>query len=117
MVEWGRLSENLFAIGILTGADRAVMAAYCQCYARWVRAEQVLARRNSTAERDDISMGLMVRTLNGNAIQNPLVGIANKAMADMVRYAAELGITPSARSRVQASARQGAQSPAAKYLA
>ena len=52
------------------------------------------------AERDQLTSGLMIKTTNGNAVQNPLVGTANKAMGDMVRYAAEFGMTPSARSRV-----------------
>jgi P27 family predicted phage terminase small subunit len=45
--------------------------------------------------------GLVVKTKSGNIIQNPLVGVANKAMADVVRYAAEFGMTPSARSRIE----------------
>lgn len=49
---------------------------------------------------DKLTGGLMIRTKNGNAIQNPLVGTANKAMADMMRYAVEFGMTPSARTRV-----------------
>jgi phage terminase small subunit len=36
-------------------------------------------------------------------VQHGLIGIANKAMADMVRYAAEFGMTPSARCRVSAT--------------
>jgi P27 family predicted phage terminase small subunit len=44
--------------------------------------------------------GLMIKTSNGNAIQNPLVGTANKAASDVVRYAAEFGMTPSARVRL-----------------
>ena len=39
----------------------------------------------------------------GHMIQNPLVGVANKAMNDMVRFAAEFGMTPAARSRVSVS--------------
>ena len=39
----------------------------------------------------------MIKTSNGNAIQNPLIGTADKADSDMVRYAAEFGMTPSAR--------------------
>ncbi len=45
------------------------------------------------AERDQLTSGLMIKTTNGNPIQNPLVGIANRAMVDMVRYAAEFGMT------------------------
>ena len=55
------------------------------------------------AAKDELNAALMIKTTSGNAIQNPLVGIANKAKADMVRYAAEFGMTPSARSRVTAT--------------
>lgn len=96
-VEWGRVSEELYRIGLLSGIDRAALAAYCQAYARWVHAEVALARM---AERDHHTQALMVKTSNGNAIQNPLVGTANKAMNDMVKISAEFGMTPSARSRI-----------------
>ena len=36
--------------------------------------------------------------------QNPLVHAANNAMADMVRYAAEFGFTPSSRTQIVAAA-------------
>ena len=52
------------------------------------------------AERDELTSGLMIKTTNGNAIQNPLVGVARRAAADMVRYASEFGLTPSARARL-----------------
>ncbi|WP_422028794.1 P27 family phage terminase small subunit [Roseovarius sp.] len=70
-----------------------------EAYGRWVAAEAALARM---AEKDAVTEGLIVRTKAGNVIHNPLVGAANKAMADMVRYAAEFGFTPSSRSQVSA---------------
>lgn len=112
-VEWGRVSEELHRIGLLTGIDRAALAAYCQAYARWVQAERAIARM---AARDELTGGLMIRTTNGNAIQNPLIGTANKAMSDMVRYATEFGMTPSARSRIQAEAPGAVQDPAERYF-
>jgi len=96
-VEWQRVAGELHRIGVLSGIDRAALAAYCQAYGRWVVAERAIARM---AERDQLTEGLMIKTTNGNAVQNPLVGTANKAMADLVRYAAEFGMTPSARSRI-----------------
>jgi P27 family predicted phage terminase small subunit len=102
-VEWRRVSQELHRVGMLTKIDRAALAAYCQAYGRWIAAERVLAEM---AKRDQITAGLLVRTTNGNAIQNPLVGTANKAMSDMVRYAAEFGMTPSARSRINAEGQQ-----------
>ena len=95
--EWDRVAGELHRIGVLSGIDRAALAAYCQAYGRWVVAERAIAKM---AERDPLTEGLMIKTTNGNAVQNPLVGTANKAMADLVRYAAEFGMTPSARSRI-----------------
>lgn len=98
-VEWGRVVGVLFRVGLMTELDRAALAAYCQAYGRWAQAETALARM---AEKDLANKALMIKTSNGNAIQNPLVGIANKAKADMVRYALEFGMSPSARSKVDA---------------
>lgn len=60
---------------------------------------------------------LVVWTGNGNLIQNPLVGIARRAAADMLRFAAEFGMTPSARSRIDTEkAALDAEDPAASYF-
>lgn len=112
-VEWGRVCEHLHRLKLLSEIDRASLAAYAQAYGRWVQAERALARM---AESDQVTKGLLVKTRNGNAIQNPLVGTANKAMADMMRYAAEFGMTPSARSRISTDA-QVKDDPARKYFA
>lgn len=99
-LEWDRVIEEMVQLGIMSNLDRAPLAAYCQAYGRWVAAETALARM---AEKDGVTEGLIIRTKAGNAIHNPLVGSANKAMADMVRYAAEFGFTPSSRSHVVAT--------------
>jgi len=106
MVEWGRVSQDLYVAGLLSKVDRAALAAYCQAYGRWEQAEETLAKM---AARDELTNGLMIKTTGGNAIQNPIVGIANKAALDMVRYAEQFGMTPSARSRIEATppAKQG----------
>jgi P27 family predicted phage terminase small subunit len=112
--EWRRVAHHLHALGILTTADRAALAAYCQAYGRWRQAERALAEM---AKLDPVTGALMIRTKDGNAIQNPLVGTANKAMADMVRYAAEFGMTPSARTRIAGAPADGHDDdPAAKYF-
>ncbi len=98
-MEWGRVAERLYRAGTLSEVDRSPLAAYCQAYGRWIQAERALSR---AAAANPETGGLLVETTNGNAIQNPLVGIANKAASDMVRYAAEFGMTPSARSRIKA---------------
>lgn len=102
--EWGRIARSLYAWGIVTEHDRGVLIAYCQAYGRWAEAERLI--RKARAEGSP-SQGLMIETTNGNLVQNPIVGVANKALADMVRYAAEMGITPSARARIS----QGDEAP------
>jgi P27 family predicted phage terminase small subunit len=96
-VEWGRVIDNLYRLALVSEIDRAALAAYCQAYGRWVQAERALARM---AEKDQLTHALMIKTTNGNAIQNPLVGTANHAMNEMMRFAGEFGMTPSARSRI-----------------
>ena len=105
-VEWGRMMQALVALKLVSSLDRSAFAAYCQAYGRWAQAERALA---AMRERDPHSAGLLVKTTGDNIVQNPLVGIANKAMSDMVRYAAEFGMTPSARVRLNGSGGGGAQ--------
>jgi P27 family predicted phage terminase small subunit len=49
-------------------------------------------------------------TKSGNIIQHTLLGVANKAAADMVRYASEFGLTPSARARLAVDPNNGRKS-------
>jgi P27 family predicted phage terminase small subunit len=63
-------------------------------------AERVIA---TMAEKDQITGGLTIKTTNGNAIQNPLVGTSNTAARDMLRFASEFGLTPVARARLALS--------------
>jgi P27 family predicted phage terminase small subunit len=106
--EWRRIAVGLYNMGLLSLVDEHPFAAYCQAFARWVNAEEAIARM---AERDLLTKGLMIKTTGGNAIQNPLVGTANKAASDMVRYASEFGFTPAARARIAAgNANNSAQS-------
>lgn len=106
--EWERVSIELHRLKLLAGIDRAALAAYCQAYGRWVQAERGIRKM---AEKDPLTGGMMIKTTNGNAVQNPLVGIANKAMSDVVRYAAEFGMTPSARARLAI----GSEPPKSKF--
>lgn len=96
--EWNRVCFGLHAMGVLYGVDVATLAAYCSSYSRWRHAEEELQVRAGKANSP--LAALIDKTSNGNVIQNCLIGVANKAAADMVRYASELGMTPSARARL-----------------
>jgi phage terminase small subunit len=53
------------------------------------------------AANDPATRGLLVKTAEGASI-NPVVKVARRAAADMLRLASEFGMTPSARARIRA---------------
>ena len=87
--EWKRLATDLNTIGLLTRVDRAALAAYCQAYGRWVEAEKKLAETP-----------VLLKTPAGYVQVSPWMTIANKQLELMAKFMAELGMTPSARSRL-----------------
>ncbi|TCK37982.1 P27 family predicted phage terminase small subunit [Paraburkholderia sp. BL8N3] len=112
--EWNRITPELLAAGVLSTIDGAVLASYCVAYSRWQDAEDALARMKA---RDKLTAALMIKTTNGNAIQNPLVGVANRAMLLCQRFACEFGMTPAARARIEADPNHGnEQDPAQAYF-
>lgn len=89
--EWKSIAAKLYRCGLLTEVDTACLALYCQAYGRWVDAESALNGQET-----------VIRTTNGNLIQNPHLGIANKALRECHKLLVEFGMTPSSRSRVSA---------------
>lgn len=89
--EWRRVSKELYTLKLLTVVDRAALAAYCQNWARWVKAEEELAK-------DDVEM--VMSTDKGYHHANPWIGISNQAQKQMRSFLAEFGMTPASRSRV-----------------
>ena len=87
--EWRRLARPLFEAGILTVADRAAFAAYCQSYSLWAEAVRKLQETPK-----------LIKAPSGYVQQSPWIGIANKQQELMGRYMSELGITPTSRSRL-----------------
>ena len=103
--EWNRLAPGLHACGLLFEADRASFAAYCTAYGTYrICQEEMQKRADNAVDKQGNKIGwlagLVSVTKAGNIIQNTLVGTRNTAMRDMVRYASEFGLTPSARARL-----------------
>jgi P27 family predicted phage terminase small subunit len=90
--EWRRISRQLLKLGLLTEVDRAALAAYCQCWSRWVHAEQKLA---------DLEGQWTFETDKGYEAASPWISIASKALAEMRQYISEFGLSPAARTRIQ----------------
>jgi P27 family predicted phage terminase small subunit len=87
--EWKRLVQELQEIGILTLIDRGVLAGYCQSWGRWVEAERKLKETPP-----------LIKTPAGYVQVSPWLTIANREREFMLRYMAELGLTPSSRTRL-----------------
>ena len=88
--EWHWLARRLHEIGLLTAIDRDMLAAYCECKALRDEALAVVAKSN-----------LLIKNVQGNLVPNPLLGIANRALAQMARIASEFGMTPGSRTRIR----------------
>lgn len=100
--EWDRVSPELYAMGVTAQIDTVALAAYCECYSRWRIAEDVI---QVAAAADPASGGLFAKSGTGTLMLNPAVGAANKARRDMLRFAAEFGLTPSARAHIEGKQR------------
>lgn len=85
--EWNRLAPELHRIGVLTMVDRAALLKYCRFYAR-------------SEEAEEAAKELVTETPNGFVVQNPYIGIANRAAELMHKYMVELGLTPASRVKL-----------------
>ena len=114
IAEWHNICGALFRCGILTEIDGSGLAMYCQAYGRWRKAEECI---QAMAATDPENGGLMMMTTNGNLVQNPMVGTANTAMRDAMKYAAEYGLTPSSRVRLGVDAdKANEKDPTARFF-
>jgi P27 family predicted phage terminase small subunit len=98
--EWDRIAVELHRLNLLTIVDIHVLAAYCQAFHIWRTATETYT---TMAERDPVTSGLMIKAgKNATPMQNPVYLTARQAANDMVRYAAEFGLSPAARARIAA---------------
>ncbi len=86
--EWARQVAAL-PPGLLTKVDRAALAQWCQCWARYVE-----------AEKDITENGTTFVTEKGYEGPRPSVGIASRMIEKMATLAGKLGFTPSDRARI-----------------
>jgi P27 family predicted phage terminase small subunit len=86
---WQRYAPALERLGLLTEIDGAVFEVLCQSYARWRQAEDALDEHGITFE-----------TEKHYVVQRPEVIISRNERRRFLDAAAQLGLTPSARSRI-----------------
>ena len=87
--EWQRVAPKLTALGLLTELDRTALTAFCVAWAHLREAE-------AAVQRD----GLTVPGYRGAPRKHPALTVINQATQQLRAWALELGLTPSARSRL-----------------
>ena len=106
-VEWGRVSQELYSLGLLSNVDRAALAAYCEAWADFVESSK-LCRTEAGQDRK------VVKTNNGNFIENPYYTIKKRSMEIMHKFLTEFGMTPASRTRIGAVPKEDVK-PASRW--
>ena len=93
--EWTRSLVPAILTGQITSADRTLAIAHCELWATW-RSQLADARQHAHV----IAAGA-----NKYPMPNPARVMANKTLLMLAKVDAELGFSPTSRSRVQTSCR------------
>ncbi len=88
--EWKRVVEQLDNAGVLTTADRATLAAFCDSWADYVLAAGEVAK-------------VVKESGYAEAIRVGLVGAKAKAREALMKASDRFGLSPATRTRVKAS--------------
>lgn len=96
--EWNRIVPLLLKNNLLTEIDGAALALYCQSWGRWSEAERKLGEMRKNG--DD---GMLIKAPSGYPIINPYLSIAHRAMNDCYKHLQQFGLSPSSRTRAQAT--------------
>jgi len=91
--EWVRGIVPAIQTGQITDADRVLAIAHCELWATW-RSQLADAQRHPH---------IIAAGPNNYPMPNPARTMANKTLIMLAKVDAELGLTPSSRSRVQAT--------------
>ncbi len=93
--EWDEIAPQLHKLGLLSLIDKSALASYCDSYGRWVQA----CRR---INRDGLIVTEIGSTGQETKKANPAIKIAQTEKVLMRQLLIEFGMTPAARSRVDA---------------
>ena len=92
--EWNRLAPEMERIGLLTMVDGWIFANACQEYSDILKYRKVMAEEGATYTHTNVKG-------EKNVVTRPEAILLYKAQQMLKAYCAELGLTPSARGRMQ----------------
>ena len=104
--EWKRVAPELFKLGVLSLVDLAALEGYCENYAIWVR-----------MKKEIIAQGGYAAYITGKNSQTiPELAAMKSAFAMLKTFAAEFGMTPSSRGRMNVERPKDSIDPLDEYL-
>jgi len=89
-IEWDRISPVLVRNKLLTEADGEPFGFFCTAVARLAEAE--IEMRNES---------LVIETLHGGKMKNPLLNVIKECGAEIFKYSLQFGLTPAARTKIK----------------
>jgi len=90
LAEFRRVTPLLEQLGLLTQIDHASLVGYCLSWEDLLWAVKTIRVEGRVTESG-----------NGTAMPHPAVGIQRAAMAGILKFSAEFGMTPAARAHVK----------------
>lgn len=91
-LEWVRITRLLTTLGLIAETDLAVITTYCIAWGEFCEAQEELNQHGSfTVEVGE----------NGAMQVHPALSIRRKAEKTLLAMAGQLGLSPSARTRIQ----------------
>lgn len=95
---WLKLAPILMRRGLLTEMDGDALGRYCEAMVMYVEAKKYVDALIKVSPGEEYQSRLLVRTTNGNVIQNPAISLMKNAGKEADNLGKQFGLTPSARS-------------------
>jgi P27 family predicted phage terminase small subunit len=102
---WDELAPLLDSMGVLTSIDGNALARYCKLWGRWVTLSAAIEKHGEvypTKDKNGNPLGLRIL---------PQVRIVESLSAELRQLDREFGLTPSARSRIDADPQTVSRDP------
>ena len=96
VVEWYKVTTQLFNLKMLHDVDQSLILAYCNEMSLYIESELEL-RQNGRIDNFKNSNGDLIRSQ-----AKPLVKVKNDALANALKLATQFGLTPVARANISA---------------
>lgn len=87
---WKEIVPELARIGLLTVVDGHALAVYCEAWATYVQASEIVRAE-----------GILVDSYRGGKAKNPAAQIMRDSADLMMKVGGQYGLTPATRTRLQ----------------